>query len=78
VRIDQYSEYQGIAHFAAGLCIGLTSLPMGLATGVLGDYGVRATAKNPRVFVGMVLMLVFSGAVGLYGMIIALLLSLQK
>jgi V-type H+-transporting ATPase proteolipid subunit len=78
VKVDQYSEFRGMAHLAAGLAVGLTSLPVGFCTGILGDQGVRDTAKNEKVFVGMVLMLVFAGACALYGLIVALLISIAQ
>jgi len=75
MKTEKYSAFRGMAHFSAGLSVGLTSFPVGLCTGILGDEGVRATARNDKVFVGMVLMLVFAGACALYGLIVALLLS---
>merc|ERR1719281_507589 len=43
-----YSQYSGYAHLAAGLAIG-----------IVGDAGVRANAQQPKLFVGMVLILIF-------------------
>lgn len=57
---------------AAGLCVGLAGLSAGVAIGVVGDAGVRATAQQPRLFVGMVIILIFAEVLGLYGLIIAL------
>ena len=47
----------------------------GLAIGVVGDAGVRANAIEPKMFVGMILILIFAEALGLYGLIIAIILS---
>merc|ERR1719403_619392 len=33
----------------------------------LGDAGVRANGQQPKLFVGMVLILIFAEALGLYG-----------
>uniref|UniRef100_A0A915D249 V-type proton ATPase proteolipid subunit n=1 Tax=Ditylenchus dipsaci TaxID=166011 RepID=A0A915D249_9BILA len=41
---------------------------------IVGDAGVRGTAQQPRLFVGMILILIFSEVLGLYGMIVALIL----
>lgn len=71
-----YSAYSGYAHLAAGLIVGLSSLASGLAIGIVGDAGVRANAQQPRLFVGMVLTLVFAESLGLYGLIIGLIVSL--
>ena len=68
-------EATGYRYFAAGLCCGFSSLASGLAIGIVGDAGVRYNAQQPQLFVGMILMLIFGEALGLYGMIIAIILS---
>ena len=70
----KYSMYNGYKHFAAGLCCGLSSLAAGLAIGVAGDAGVRANAQKD-IYVGVILMLIFAEALGLYGLIVAIILS---
>eukprot|EP00397_Hematodinium_sp_SG-2012_P040727 GEMP01044681.1.p1 GENE.GEMP01044681.1~~GEMP01044681.1.p1 ORF type:complete len:196 (+),score=32.67 GEMP01044681.1:61-588(+) len=70
-----YSAYAGYAHFAAGLMVGLSSLAAGLAIGIVGDAGVRANAQQPRLFVGMILILIFAEALGLYGLIVGLVVA---
>lgn len=62
-------------HLAAGLCVGLSGLAAGVAIGIVGDAGVRATAQQPRLFVGMVIILIFAEVLGLYGLIIALIIN---
>ncbi len=52
---------------AAGLCVGLTGLAAGYAIGIVGDMGVRSYMQQSRVFVGMVLILIFGEVLGLYG-----------
>ena len=47
----------------------------GIAIGIVGDAGVRASAQQPKLFVGMVLILIFAEAVGLYGLIVGLILT---
>mmetsp|Transcript_3064 Transcript_3064/g.4730 ORF Transcript_3064/g.4730 Transcript_3064/m.4730 type:complete len:155 (+) Transcript_3064:71-535(+) len=70
-----YSYYDGYKHLASGLCCGLSSLAAGMAIGIVGDAGVRANAQQDKIFVGMILILIFAEALGLYGLIIALILS---
>lgn len=41
----------------AGLSVGLAGLAAGFAIGIVGDAGVRGTAQQPRLFVGMVRLL---------------------
>jgi V-type H+-transporting ATPase proteolipid subunit len=47
----------------------------GLAIGIVGDSAVRSYAKQEKVFVIMILMLIFAEALGLYGLIIALVMN---
>merc|ERR1712232_1427912 len=70
-----YSAFQGYAHLSAGLTVGLSALAAGLAIGVVGDAGVRGNAQEPRLFVGMILILIFAEALGLYGLIVGLVLA---
>ena len=47
----------------------------GYAIGMVGDCGVRCNALQDKIFVGMILILIFAEALGLYGLIVALILS---
>ncbi|KAA1120244.1 H(+)-transporting V0 sector ATPase subunit c [Puccinia graminis f. sp. tritici] len=67
--------YQGFVQLGAGLSVGLAGLSAGFAIGIVGDAGVRGTAQQPRLFVGMVLILIFAEVLGLYGLIVALILN---
>ncbi len=73
-----YGSYTGFAHLAAGLCCGLSGLAAGMAIGVVGDAGVRAVGQQEKLFVGMILILIFAEALGLYGLIVALILATKK
>ena len=53
----------------------LTPHPRSFAIGIVGDAGVRGTAQQPRLFVGMILILIFAEVLGLYGLIVALLMN---
>ncbi|KAL3316193.1 hypothetical protein Ciccas_005166 [Cichlidogyrus casuarinus] len=72
---SQYTLAKSIRHFGAGLSVGFSGLAAGLAIGVVGDAGVRGFCKQPRLFVGMILILIFAEVLGLYGLIVALILS---
>ena len=54
-------------HLACGLSVGLTGLAAGYAIGIVGDMGVRTYMLQSRIFVGMVLILIFGEVLGLYG-----------
>ncbi|MCJ1287318.1 v-type proton ATPase 16 kDa proteolipid subunit 2 [Xylographa opegraphella] len=71
----RYSLFNGFMHLAAGLSVGLTGLAAGYAIGVVGDMGVRSYMLQSRIFVGMVLILIFGEVLGLYGLIVALILN---
>ena len=75
IKVGEYSYFLGWRHFASGLCCGLSSLGAGIAIGLAGDAGARAMGQQDRIFVGMMLILIFSEALGLYGLIVSLILS---
>ncbi len=72
---QQQSLYTGFIQLGAGLSVGLSGLAAGFAIGIVGDAGVRGTAQQPRLFVGMILILIFAEVLGLYGLIVALLMN---
>jgi len=78
VKPGGYSDFNGYAHLASGLACGLSSLSAGLAIGVCSDSGTRANGQEPELYVPMVLILIFGEALGLYGLIIAIVLSQSK
>jgi len=65
----------GFIQLGAGLAVGLAGLAAGFAIGIVGDAGVRGTAQQPRLFVGMILILIFAEVLGLYGLIVALIMN---
>ena len=69
-----YSLFAGFMHLAAGLSVGLAGTAAGYAIGIVGDMGVRSYMQQSRIFVGMVLILIFAEVLGLYGLIVGLIL----
>merc|ERR1712000_253174 len=67
--------FANFIQLGAGLSVGLAGLAAGFAIGIVGDAGVRGTAQQPRLFVGMILILIFAEVLGLYGLIVALLMN---
>jgi V-type H+-transporting ATPase proteolipid subunit len=47
----------------------------GYAIGIVGDVGIRANAQQERLFVGLILILIFGEALALYGLIVSLILA---
>ncbi|KAK6820358.1 V-type proton ATPase subunit c [Aspergillus parasiticus] len=56
--------YTSIIQMGAGLAVGLAGLAAGFAIGIVGDAGVRGTAQQPRLYVGMILILIFAEVLG--------------
>ncbi|KAH8322774.1 V-type proton ATPase 16 kDa proteolipid subunit c [Drosophila kikkawai] len=69
---DNYTVENGYMHFGCGLAVGLPGLTAGIAIGIAGDAGVRGSAAQPRLFVGMILILIFAEVLALYGLIVAI------
>jgi V-type H+-transporting ATPase proteolipid subunit len=77
-NVEEYKIKDGLNHLGSGMCCGLASLAAGVAIGIGGEAGVRAMGHQDRVFVGMMLILIFSEALGLYGLIVSLIMSQNK
>lgn len=75
LKQQDYALYTGFIQLGAGLAVGLAGMAAGFAIGIVGDAGVRGTAQQPRLFVGMILILIFAEVLGLYGLIVALLMN---
>jgi len=67
---QQTALYTGFIQLGAGLSVGLAGLAAGFAIGIVGDAGVRGTAQQPRLFVGMILILIFAEVLGMSLLII--------
>lgn len=74
---NSYPLFLGAMHFGGGLACGLSSLAAGFAIGVVGEAGVRGFAQQPRLFMGMILILIFAEVLGLYGAIGAIMLNMR-
>ena len=70
-----YSLYTAYSHLSAGLTVGLSNLATGLALGMAGEIGVQDSARQPKLYIGMVLIWSFGSALGLYGLIVALIIG---
>ncbi|AAZ12977.1 vacuolar ATP synthase 16 kDa proteolipid subunit, putative [Trypanosoma equiperdum] len=75
LKLSGYAMFSGFMHLGAGLAAGFASLASGYAIGIVGDICCFAYAKTEKIFVPMILMLIFAEALGLYGLIMALLMN---
>ena len=73
--INTYTWQDGFRHFAAGICVGMSGIGAGYAIGVVGEVGARAIGLQPKLFVGMVLIMIFAEALALFGLIVGLILA---
>lgn len=68
---QQLPLYTGFIQLGAGLSVGLAGLAAGFAIGIVGDAGVRGTAQQPRLFVGMILILIFAEVLGMISLFLS-------
>lgn len=61
---QEMALFTGFIQLGAGLSVGLAGLAAGFAIGIVGDAGVRGSAQQPRLFVGMILILIFAEVLG--------------
>ncbi|TLD32729.1 hypothetical protein PspLS_00415 [Pyricularia sp. CBS 133598] len=71
---EKMALHTGFMMLGAGLSVGLCGLAAGFAIGIVGDAGVRASNLQPRLYVGMILILIFAEVLGLYGVIVSILM----
>merc|ERR1711884_1025337 len=73
----KYTYSKGYLTAFAGMANGLSQLAAGLCIGIIGDIGVRGNAQRD-VLVAVILMMIFSEAIALYGFIISIVLVLNS
>ena len=62
--------------FGAGMLTGVSNVAAGYAIGLVGEVGVKFYAINEQIFVALILILIFSEVLGLFGMITAIIMSI--
>lgn len=72
---NPYHIQNAMSVFGGGLCVGFSGLAAGVSIGISGQYGIVCYAKQPDLFVGLTLVLIFGEVLGIYGMVISLVLK---
>ena len=69
------NQFTGYALFWAGLTVGMCNLICGVSVGINGSSAALADAADSTLFVKVLVIEIFSGVLGLFGLIIGLLVS---
>ncbi|EAY03465.1 V-type ATPase, C subunit family protein [Trichomonas vaginalis G3] len=70
-----FHQFNAYAILSCGLSVGLCGIASGCCIGVAGDAACRVLGEKPQLLMGAMLVLIFGEVLGLYGFIVACIMS---
>ena len=61
---EKSALHMNFLQLGAGLTVGICGLSAGFSIGIVGDAGVRAASQQPKMYMGMVMILIFAEVLG--------------